>query len=152
MTAEFMPFGSDYHGGLSLTTGWLYGQLGGAKRIVIGRLAGPGEVKVYSAGSALQGGPALYLKGPVEHGDFADFTEVFRFTPFSGKSGVRVATTSTTTGAQLLVSGVSPQDKTVKVLKYDLVRPNKKTAELQAVQVSTVSSATGAAPYALGGD
>jgi len=94
----------------------------------------------------------LYLQGPVEHGQPTQFTEAFGFTPFGGESGVRVATTSTTTGAHLLVSGVSAQDKTVKVLKYDLVRPNKKTAELRAVRLSAVSSAAGSAPHALGGD
>jgi hypothetical protein len=50
ITAAFMPFGIDYRGGLSLATGWLTGALGGAKRIVVGQLTGPGTVKVYSSG------------------------------------------------------------------------------------------------------
>jgi hypothetical protein len=52
VTAAFMPFGLGYHGGLSVTTGWLTGALGGAKRIIVGQLTGPGTVKVYSSGSA----------------------------------------------------------------------------------------------------
>ena len=152
MTGEFMPFGDDYHGGVSLATGWLFGSLGGTKRIVVGQLTGPGRVKVYSSGSARQGGPEIYLQGPVEHGQPTQFSEAFSFTPFGGDSGVRVATTSTTTGAHLLVSGVSAQDKTAKVLKYDLVRPNKKTTDLKAVQVSAVASTKSSAPHALGGD
>ena len=57
VTNAFMPFGMGYRGGLSLATGWLAGSLGGAERIVVGQLAGPGEVKIYSSGSRLEGGP-----------------------------------------------------------------------------------------------
>ncbi len=152
MTADFRPFGTEYRGGVSLATGWLYAQLGGAKRIVVGQLTDPGEVKVYSSGSALQGGPALYLHGPVEHSQTTQFTEAFSFTPFGGDSGVRVATTSTTTGANLLVSGVSAPDKTITVFKYDLVRPNEKTATLKAVTLGTISSRASSTPPNLGGD
>ncbi len=65
---------------------------------------------------------------------------------------MRVATTSTTTGADLLVSGVSPQDKTVQVLKYQLVRPSPDAVMLQAVQLGKVVSAAGSPPDVLGGD
>ena len=106
-TASFMPFGNDYRGGVSLATGWLAGSLGGAERIVVGQLAGNGTVKVYSSGSALDGGPPLYLHSPLQHGHGADFREIASFSPFDGASGTRVATTSTTFGANLLVSGVA---------------------------------------------
>ncbi len=152
MIAEFEPFGSDYRGGVSLATGWLYGQLGGAERIVIGQSSGPGAVKVYSTGSALQAGPGLYLQSPVEHGGLAEFAEEMRFTPFAGVSGVRVATTSTTTGADLLVSGVLSQDKTARVRKYDLVRQDPKSSKLKAVELGEVSSVKGSVPSVLGGD
>ena len=63
VTAAFMPFGLGYSGGASLATGWLTGALGGAEAIVVGQLSGPGTVKVYSSGSALQGGPkSLFAK------------------------------------------------------------------------------------------
>jgi len=150
--AEFTPFGSDYRGGVSLTTGWLYGQLGGSKRIVVGQLTNPGEVKVFSTGSALDGGPRDELRSPVEHGEPPKFAEVFSFVPFDGSSGVRLATTSTTSGANLLVSGVSTQDDTAKVLKYDLVPPDKNSNGLHAVQLGEISSAAGSVPFALGGD
>ena len=61
VTNSFMPFGLDYRGGLSLATGWLTGPLGGAETIVAGQLTQPGEVKVFTSGSRLQGGPAIYL-------------------------------------------------------------------------------------------
>ena len=85
-----------------MATGWLTGALGGAERIVVGQLTGPGTVKVYSSGSALQGGPEIYLESAMQHTAVVDFTEAASFTPFGEASGVRVATTSTTTGADLL--------------------------------------------------
>ena len=54
-----------------------------------------------------------------------------------------VATTSTTTGADLLVSGISPADKSVQVLKFELVRPDPDAVRLDAKQLSTVVSAAG---------
>ena len=116
LSAAFMPFGLDYKGGLSLATGWLAGTLGGTERIVVGQLAAPGAVKVFSSGSALQGGPAMYL-APADHSPIVGFSEMASFTPFDGEAGVTVATTSTTHGADLLVSGVSAKDKTAQVAK-----------------------------------
>ena len=151
VTNAFMPFGLDYKGGLSLATGWLGGTLGGAERIVVGQLAGPGAVKVYSSGSALQGGPAMYL-APADHSPIVGFGEMASFTPFDGRSGVSVATTSTTTGANLLVSGVSPEDKTALVRKYELIRVDQDTTTLQAKQLSEFVAAKGSQPAVLGGD
>jgi FtsP/CotA-like multicopper oxidase with cupredoxin domain len=150
VTNAFMPFGLGYRGGLSLATGWLAGSLGGAERIVVGQLTGPGEVKVYSSGSRLQGGPKIYVAS-AEHSPIADFAEVASFKPFDEASGVSVATTSTTSGADLIVSGISPQDKSVQVLKFELVRPDPDTARLDAKQLSTVATG-GSLPVALGGD
>ncbi len=121
MISAFMPFGTDYRGGVSLATGWFTGAIGGAERIVVGQLAGSG-VKVYSSGSALDGGPAMYLHSPAAHSMSAKFTEAASFEPFAGSPGVRVATTSTTTGADLLVAGVV-DGKTTAVRKYQFVRP-----------------------------
>ena len=151
VTNAFMPFGLDYKGGLSLATGWLGGTLGGAERIVVGQLAGPGAVKVYSSGSALQGGPAMYL-APADHSPIVGFGEMASFTPFDGKSGVSVGTTSTTTGAHLLVSGISPEDKTAMVRKYELIKVDQDTTTLQAKQLSEFATAKGSQPAVLGGD
>ena len=106
-TASFIPFGKDYRGGVSLATGWLAGSLGGAKRIIVSQLADSGSVKIFSSGSALDGGPSVYLQSPLHHGHGAQFREIAHFKPFDGSAGTRVATTSTTTGANLLVSGVA---------------------------------------------
>ncbi len=149
--AAFKPFGDAYRDGVSLATGWLAGSVGGAERIVVGQLAGTGTVKVYSGGSALQGGPSLYLHSAMGH-SHPDYTEVASFNPFGEASGVSVATTSTTSGADLLVSGISPKDKTVQVLKYELVRPKTDAVTLEAVQLGQVVSAAGSLPNVLGGD
>ena len=135
--AEFAPFGSDYKDGISLTTGWLYGQLGGSKRIIVGQLTGRGEVKVFSTGSALQGGPKDELKSPVEHGEPPQYAEDFSFVPFE-KSGVRVATTSTTMGADLLVSGAT--GTSAQILKFEIAPPDETSDKLHAIQTSEVFS------------
>jgi hypothetical protein len=150
-TALFLPFGDDYRGGVSLATGWLAGALGGAKRIIVSQLADRGAVKIFSSGSALDGGPSLYLQSPLLHDHGAHFREIASFEPFGGSGGARVAATSTTTGANLLVSGVAPGGTDVSVIKYDFVRPNAQSTTLEAVRLGQVWSGKGSAP-ALGGD
>lgn len=149
VTNSFMPFGLGYRGGLSLAAGWLTGPLGGAETIVVGQSSGSGEVKVYSSGSRLQGGPATYLAS-AEHSPIPIFSEIAKFKPFEGTPGVRVATTTTTVGSDLLVSGLS--DDKAEVRKYEFIRPDESAATIVARQLSTVVSAPGAKPLALGGD
>ena len=151
VTNAFMPFGMGYRGGLSLATGWLAGSLGGAERIVVGQLAGPGEVKVYSSGSTAGGRPENLSRRRRPH-PVANFAEIASFKPFDDASGVSVATTSTTSGADLLVSGISPADKSVQVLKFELVRADPDAVRLDARQLSTVVSAPARLRLALGGD
>ncbi len=150
-TTSFVPFGTDYRGGVSLSTGWLAGVLGGAKRIVVGQLAGAGTVKVFSSGSALDGGPALYLQSPTHHGHGATFREIASFDPFDGAAGTRVAATSTSTGANLLVSGIA-QGAGASVQKYEFVRPNAQATTLQPVRLGQVYTGTGSQPAILGGE
>ena len=105
-------------------TGWLAGSLGGAEAIVVGQLAGPGTVKVYSSGSALEGGPEMYLAQPDgAHHRRRPLPRSRASIRSAAASGVSVATTSTTIGADLLVSGVSPADNSAQVRKFQLVRP-----------------------------
>lgn len=150
--ASFRPFGDDYRGGVSLATGWLAGSLGGAERIVVSQLAEAGTVKVFSSGSALDPGPAMYMHSPSDHGRHPTFREIASFNPFDGASGTRVATTSTTHGANLLVSGVSQQGKGASVLKYDFVRSDAQSTTLAAKPLGEVHSGTGPQPTILGGD
>ena len=93
------------------------------------------------------GGPATYLQS-AEHTPIVAFTEI----PFDSGTGVRVATTSTTTGADLLVSGMSAEGKPQEVLKFQLVRPDPHATMLQPKQINTVMSAAGSLPIVLGGD
>jgi FtsP/CotA-like multicopper oxidase with cupredoxin domain len=151
-TASFIPFGKDYRGGVSLATGWLAGSLGGAKRIVVSQLTERGSVKIFSSGSALDGGPAMYLHSPLHHDHGANFREIASFEPFDGSAGTRVATTSTTTGAHLLVSGIAAGAKDASVVKYDFSRANPQSTTLQPVRLGQVWSGKASQPATLGGE
>jgi hypothetical protein len=63
---------------------------------------------------------------------------------------VSVATTSTTTGANLLVGRIDADDKTARVRKYEFIRLDDKATSIEAKQVSEVVSTT--QPASLGGD
>jgi len=151
-TSSFVPFGDSYQGGVSLATGWLAGSLGGAQRIIVSQLADRGSVKVFSSGCALDGGPSMYLHNPLHHDRGAQFREIASFEPFSESSGARVATTSTTTGANLLVSGTAPGETDASVVKYDLVRPDAESTTLKAVSLGEVWSGKASSLPILGGD
>ena len=150
-TAFFVPFGDDYRGGVSLATGWLAGSLGGAKRNYRRPTRGPRFRRFFPAAPPLDGGPSLYLQSPEDHGHGARFREIASFEPFGGSGGTRVATTSTTSGANLLVSGVAPASAEASVIKYDFVRPNAQSTTLEAVRLGQIWSGKGSPP-ALGGD
>jgi FtsP/CotA-like multicopper oxidase with cupredoxin domain len=150
-TASFNPFDKDYRGGVSLATGWLAGSLGGAKRIIVSQLADRGSVKIFSSGSALDGGPPLYLHSPLHHDHGAHFREIASFEPF-GSAGTRVATTSTTTGANLLVSGLAAGGTDATVLKFEFVRPSPQSTTLQPVRLGQVWSGKASQAAILGGD
>jgi hypothetical protein len=147
-TATFAPFGASYRGGVSLGTGWLAGGLGGAETIVAGQRTG-GLVKVYSSGSALQGAPPMYLDNPAAHDRMTSFGLIASFRPFAQTSGVGVATTNTTIGSDLLVSGVA--SGRAQVVKYRFVRPTKTAPTLQARSLGTVDSRVGAQIGSVGG-
>lgn len=147
---SFFPFGKEYSGGASLSTGWIAGSLGGAKSIIASQLAGSGSVKIFSSGSALDGGPSVYL-GSCRCGKDAPFRETASFNPFAESSGVRVATTATTTGAHLLVSGARGNTQ-ASVLKYDFKRPNAQATTLEPVRLGEVWSGRASSPAALGGN
>lgn len=151
-TATFTAFDEGYRGGVSLATGWLAGSLGGAKRIIVGQRTGEGMVGVYSGGLALDGGPAMYLHNPNDHGHGAHFREIARFRPFDGTAGTSVATTSTTEGAHLLVSGVAGGNAEASVQKFNLVKSQSRPTMLEAVPIGQVYSGPAAQPTSLGGN
>lgn len=147
---SFFPFGKDYSDGVSLATGWIAGSLGGAKSIVASQLGGNGSVKVFSSGSALDEGPSIYL-GVCRCGKDAPFRETASFNPFTESGGVQVATTSTTTGANLLVSGSVEGKTKASVIKYDFVRPTRDASTLKPVRLGEVWTGNASSPAALGG-
>ncbi|GAA4489950.1 hypothetical protein GCM10023094_52330 [Rhodococcus olei] len=127
-TSEFLAFDGGYRGGVSLSTGWVAGAEGGAKSIVTGMAGGDGTVRVWSSGSRLDGEPGMYVESPNHHPSDVAFRQIASFAPFAG-SGVQVATTSTTTGADLLVSAGGAAGAEVR--RYGLGR-----AEPQATTVT----------------
>ncbi|WP_072803076.1 multicopper oxidase family protein [Rhodococcoides yunnanense] len=146
-TSEFMAFDEDYRDGVALSTGWVAGVEGGAKSIVAGMSGGDGTVRTFSSGSRLDGGPEMYLESPNHHGGAVSFAQTSSFVPFPGGAGVDVATTATTSGADLLVSGGAGE-----VRKFTLARPNPTADTLVPTQVGGVPPLpVGAGPLALGG-
>ncbi|MBC7997151.1 MAG: copper oxidase, partial [Leptolyngbya sp.] len=110
-----------------------------------------GSVKIFSAGSALDEGPSIYL-GVCRCGKDAPFRETASFNPFTESGGVRVATTSTTTGANLLVSGSVSGKTKASVIKYDFVRPTPSAKTLEPVRIGEVWTGNASSPAALGGN
>jgi FtsP/CotA-like multicopper oxidase with cupredoxin domain len=149
MTAQFMAFDEGYQGGVSLSTGWVAGPVGGAKSILTGQLAGDGGLKVWSNGSGLDGQPEIYLDDPNHHDENATYTQIASFAPF-GSGGVTVATTSTTVGADVLAAGLAPGGAMVR--RYTLVRPTPEATSLDPKLVGTLPPLPGAtAPAPLAG-
>ena len=148
--ATFSPFGARYRGPISIATGWLAGSYGGAEAIAASQLSNEGTVKVFSTGTALQGNPTMYLRSAMMHETTASFNEIASFRPFAGAAGIRVATTSTTTGADLLASGARAGE--VRIEKFRLTRPNLQARALTATLVHAIWSGAGATPAVLGGD
>jgi hypothetical protein len=138
MTSNFLAYDQNYTGGVSLTTGWVAGAEGGAKRIITGQLGGAGTVRVWSAGSRLDGYPGIYLLSPNHHDADIKFDQIASFEPFTGgaPTGVTVATTSTTDGADLLVSGKVANG--AEVTKIGLTRPNPTATALAPTVVATL--------------
>jgi len=149
-TAEFAPFGDSYRGGVTLATGWLAGVLGGAQRIVAGQLDG-GTVKVFTSGSALDGGPPMYFHSAAAHPPVV-FKEMITFQPFgAGRRGLSVAATSTTEGADLLVSAPPDGSDPARVLRFQLFRPDASAKSLNARLVGETKLAS-PGRLVLGGD
>jgi hypothetical protein len=152
-TSDFLVFDPGYAGGVSLAAGWVAGAEGGAQSIVASQLGGDGTVQVWSTGSRLDGQPAMYLHDPNHEMGNLEFGQIASFAPFSGApagAGVRVATTSTTIGADLLVSGPGPAGAEVR--KYTLRRPDPAAKTVAPTLVTTLPPLPGGPAQApLGG-
>ncbi len=141
--AEFTAFDSSYTGGVALAVDWTAGGQGGAQMIAVSQLQAPGEVRVYSSGSALDGSPPMYTMSPAHHDAPLSFRSVLNFQPL-GATGVRVATSSTTSGADLLVGGAG------KVSRFELSRPDPQATQLAPSELGSQNVEGGV--RGLGGD
>lgn len=140
ITSEFLAFDEAYTGGATLAAGWVAGAEGGAQSIVTGQADGD-TVRVWSTGSRLDGQPKMYLDNPNHHESSIAFSQIASFAPIPGARGVTVATTSTTTGADLLVSAAAPNGSEVR--KLDLVRAAPDARTLAPRPLVTVGVAVG---------
>lgn len=146
MTSQFLAFDESYRDGVALSTGWVAGEEGGAKSIITAQSGAEGMVRVWSSGSRLDGFPAMYTLSPDHHDSTVSFAQTASFDPLPGPGGVAVATTSTTVGADLLVSGAG------EVRKYTLGRATPEATTLTPAQTGALKpspAVPGAAP--LGG-
>ena len=152
MTAQFLADDEVYTGGVSLSTGWVAGAEGGAKSIITGQLGGAGTVSVWSSGSRLNGEPGMYTESPNHHSSTVAFAQIAAFAPFPDLpgSGVTVATTSSTTGADLLVSAAGV-DATL-VARFGLARATADATTLSPTLLSMLPAVPGStAPAPLAG-
>lgn len=150
VTASFMPFGASYRGGTSLAVGWLAGSYGGAQSIVAGQMNGS-DVKVYSSGTGMMGAPAIYLKDPQMHDYEVGFAPIATLQPFGNVRGVRVGTTATTEGADLLVSGERTNGN-MEVLKFRFTRATPTAHWMKARRLDLVTSIHSFEPAPLAGN
>ena len=152
VTSDFVAF-DGYTGGVSLATGWVAGAFGGVQSIVVGQTEAPGAVAIFSSGSALDGQPTVYLESPDAHATTVQFSAISSFTPFADapRSGVRVATTSTVDGADVLVSGLDASGNGGRVQKLMMERTTPKSATLSPRLLSEIE-VPGTSPGWLGGD
>lgn len=116
-----------YSGPVSLATGWVAADEGGAESIILGQASGAGQVRVFSWASNLEGQSAMYVEDFHQQHE-VDFGVTVEFTPTGG--AVSVATTSTTSGADIIVTGKDRQDYVAEV--YRVVRPSPQADRLDA--------------------
>ncbi len=141
---EFEAF-EDYDGPLSLATGWVAAREGGVESIVVGQASGSGAVRVLSWASRLTDESAMY----VEHGHdghSVSFAATVTFTPLEG--AVAVATTSTTSGAHIIVTGLDEARSVADV--YAVKRGDPDQTQLTVRLVETVAQSDGSMSVAGG--
>lgn len=101
LIAELDAF-ENYEGPISLATGWIAAQEGGLASIITGQASGDGNVRVFSWANNLHGQSPMYVES-IHHQHTATFKPTLTFAPLQGP--VSVATTSTTSGADIVVAG-----------------------------------------------
>ena len=96
----------DADGPVSLATGWIAADEGGLASLVVGQRSGQGNVRVFSWASNLHGQSPMYVQS--SHQQHAvHFKPTLTMAPFQGP--VVVSTTSTTSGADLVIAGQEKQ-------------------------------------------
>lgn len=154
---EVQAFDPAYTDGVSLSVGWVAGSLGGMERIIVGQRGAPGEVAVFSSGSAMNGEPELYTQ-PLSHtghsthsGDQTVLKKSASLWPMGPSSqGVRVSVSSNPIGADLLVAGL--EDGVAKLRHLELtLNSGMRPSELSAVSKGQPLLVGGQAVPTIGG-
>jgi len=133
LVTEFTAF-DDYDGPMSLTTGWIAANEGGAESIIVGQRSGQGLVRSFSSGSQLRGQSGMYVES-FDHQMTVAFTPTMTFQPFG--SGITVATTSTTSGAKILTFGSEGGTSSMK--SFTVERSAQDPTSLRAVRADVVT-------------
>jgi hypothetical protein len=98
----------------------------------------------------IDGQPGIYLDNPNHHEENIEYRQIASFEPFPGGTGVTVATTSTTGGADLLVSGKAGNGAEVR--KIGLARTDPAATTLTPTVIATLPALPdGNAPSPLAG-
>ena len=151
VTNSFMPFGLGYRGGLSLgdrLANRAARRRRNNRRRPIDRTR-RGEGLTRAVRGCKEGRQSIWPAPSTAPSPSSPRSR--DFIPFDRASGVGVATTSTTIGADLLVSGVS-QGKTAQVRKFRFVRPTDDATTIMAQPLGEVLSTAGSLPNVVGGD
>jgi FtsP/CotA-like multicopper oxidase with cupredoxin domain len=143
--SEIAVFGDTYQGGMSVSSGWVAGELGGYSRIIVGQLDGH-QIKIYSTGSALNGFPEMYVMSPDIYSYKEELIEMASFPTAIGIGvgpGVHVSHTSTVTGSSLiyatnLPSGISLVYRTDLIKNSTMLIPGKKTVVWSGMTIGGV--------------
>ena len=151
MTSNFLAYDEGYTGGVVAVD-----RVGRGRRRAVPRASSPGSsadrgtVRVWSNGSRLDGFPAMYTESPDHHEGEINYRQIASFEPFAGATGVTVATTSTTSGADLLVSGAGPNGAEVR--KLALARPDPAATTVAPTMIAALPPLPGVGvPAPLGG-
>lgn len=101
LSNQFDSF-ENYNGPVSLATGWIAAAEGGMESIVVGQESGSGNVRVFSWASNLFGQSSMYVESS-HHQHALSFKPTLSLNSFSAP--VSVATTTTPSGSEIIVSG-----------------------------------------------
>lgn len=135
LIAEIDVF-ENYEGPISFATGWISAQEGGMQSIIAGQSSKEGNVRVLSWASNLHGQSPMYVEN-MHHAGEVTFTPTLTFAPLNGPTSV--ATTSTTSGADIVIAGRAGNRYIAQT--YSTIRSKETPTQLMAQPKQTLRRA-----------